>query len=223
MSGSGVLPQNVAHELRTPIAELHTLAEVAVRWQHDPETLGTFFNDACQIASQMEVLVTTLLALARCQAGQLTVGSEHVVLAELVEDAWRNFSERAQERSLRVSLQIPGSAAVVTDRVLLSAIVANLLSNAVEYAPIGARVTCGAQADGGWTSLSVVNDNDTLTAADLPHLFEAFWRKDKARTSSAHCGLGLTLAAAYASALGGRINAAISEGQTLAMTLQLPE
>jgi signal transduction histidine kinase len=213
---------DVAHELRTPIAELRTLAEVAVRWQHDPETVATFFNDASQVASQMDALVSALLALARCQAGQLSVGAERVALAELIDDAWRLLRPQAERRNLRLSLQIPGSAAVIADRMLLSAIIANLLSNAVEYAPIGGELSCETHSDGDWMSLTVANDHDTLAPADLPHLFEAFWRKDKARTSSTHSGLGLTLAAAYAATLGGKIDAAMPNGHTVSITLQLP-
>ena len=81
---------NVAHELRTPIAELRSLAEVALRWPGDgPAAAAQGFEDALAIARQMEAIVTTLLALARCEAGRMPVEFAPVDLADAAREAWR--------------------------------------------------------------------------------------------------------------------------------------
>ena len=213
---------DVAHELRTPIAELRCLADVALKWQDDPASSATFFKDAQDIARQMETLVTTMLALARSQSGSMGICPESVAVGDLLEDTWRLYKQRASERKLAVSFQIPGSLVLETDRFLLRSILDNLLSNAVEYTPCGGSVACQAEPDGAAVRLCVTNGNDTLTQDDLPHMFEAFWRKDAARTDSAHSGLGLTVAATYAALLGGTVAANLEKPQSLSIILDLP-
>jgi len=213
---------DVAHELRTPIAELRCLAEVALKWQGDPETAAAYFQDAQEIAQQMETVVTTLLALARCQSGSLELSRQAVDLSDAVQEAWRGCKDRAASRNLAVSFDVAVPLVVETDRTMLLSVLGNLLSNAVEYASRGGAIVCRAESCGRGVRLTVTNDNDSLALDDLSHLFEAFWRKDPARTDSSHSGLGLTLAAAYADVLGAKIEATMPSPKALSITVDLP-
>lgn len=212
---------DVAHELRTPIAELRTLADVALTGDGDSQTSLDYFKDAQEIARQMERLVTALLALARCQAGTTTVERHPVDLAEAVRDAWLACQTRAAERSLEVVFDLPAGLSVEADRTILPAILGNLLSNAVEYTT-GGTIACRADRNDSRVTLRVVNAADTLVSDDLPHLFEPFWRKDAARSDGFHCGLGLALASAYAELLGGKTKASLTDKDTLCVALELP-
>ncbi len=98
----------------------------------------------------------------------------------------------------------------------------NLLSNAIENTPGGGSISCRAQEDGSWIKISVINDNNNLCREDLPHIFEAFWRKDQSRTDSAHIGLGLTLVATYAALSGGKVEAAIEPPNSVSLVFYLP-
>jgi signal transduction histidine kinase len=185
---------DVAHELRTPIAELRALAEVALLSPGSQDRRP--FEDVLAATLQMENLVTALLSLARCESGRQPVTLEPIALGEALREAWAPLAARARARKLRVD-QAPCDVVVSADRLLLSSILGNLLANAVEYAPAGGTV--------GWTlnegaavELVVSNSNDTLEAADLAHVFEPFWRKDAARADGTHGGLGLSLVAAFA-------------------------
>lgn len=213
---------DVAHELRTPIAELRTLADVALKWQGDLETSAGYFRDAQEIAKQMGKIVGTLLALSRCQSGSMAIVQENVVLDEVVEEAWNSRAEQAARRDLAVSFEVPASFVLETDRTMLLTMVANLLSNAVEYTPLGGSIDCRAEANGSEARLVVSNDTDSLHLDDLACLFEPFWRKDPARTDSSHSGLGLALVAAYADVLGGRIETNLGPNSTLSVSLALP-
>jgi len=213
---------DVAHELRTPIAELRCLADVALKWQGDPETAAAYFKDAQDIARQMETVVTTLLALARWQSGSLELSRQPVDVGDVVREAWRGCKDRAASRNLAVSFDVAAPLAVETDRTMLLSVVGNLLSNAVEYATPGGAVVCRAQSCGCGVRLAVTNDNDSLAPDDLPNLFEPFWRKDPARTDSSHSGLGLTLAAAYADVLGAKIEARMPSPRAVSITVDLP-
>ena len=200
---------DIAHELRTPIAELRALAEVGLKW---PEEAA--FQDAFQIAQRMETLVTGLLALARHESGKQPVGREPVALANLVDKVWQPIAERARGRQLDVAIEVTGDWQ--TDPILLRLIVGNLLANAVEYAPNRGKI----RVVGNDSLLEISNSTDDLTREDLPHLFERFWRKDVSRTDAGHSGLGLTLARAATAALGLELTAEMPEAGMLRLSLR---
>jgi two-component system, OmpR family, heavy metal sensor histidine kinase CusS len=200
---------DIAHELRTPIAELRALAEVGMKWPEE----GTF-QDALQIARRMETLVTGLLALARHDAGSQSIARETVALQPLVDEVWSPLAERARSRQLDVAIEVTGQWQ--TDPVLLRMIVGNLLANAVEYASERGQI----RVAGNESQLAVSNTTAGLTREDLPHLFERFWRKDQSRTQNGHSGLGLSVAFAAAGALGLQLSAEMPDAATLRMSLQ---
>jgi len=205
---------DVAHELRTPIAELRSLTEVALRWPDDAAATKRTLQEALAIALQMESVVTRLLALARCEAGQMAVRREPVAVAALVAELWEPLAEPARQKNLIVTIGVPAEAQWEADPALLRGILANLLANAVEYCPAGGSVE--VRFDGN--ELRVANATDNLSESDLPHLFARFWRKDPARSSGTHCGLGLALARAFARAMECDLKASLSSF-TLTMTL----
>jgi len=200
---------DIAHELRTPIAELRALAEVGVKW---PEEAA--FQDALQIAQRMETLVTGLLALARHDAGHQPVAREPVALRTLVDEVWSPLAERARSRQLDVAINVTGQWE--TNPTLLRMIIGNLLANAVEYASERGQI----RVAGSESRLDISNTTDQLTPEDLPHLFERFWRKDAARTHDGHSGLGLTLARAATAALGLELSAEMPDAATLRVSLR---
>ena len=213
---------DVAHELRTPIAELRSLADVALKWDGDRETSLGYFKDAYDISRQMEQIVTALLSLARCQSGTATTARESVNLSALVHAAWDERRQEVAKRRLAVTFDMPDRLLLTIDRTMLCSIVNNLVANAAQYARIGGRVACKVLANGYGVRLAISNDMDNLSPEDLPHLFEPFWRKDAARTDGTHCGLGLTLVGAYAAALGGKIEASLPSQNSLCVAVSLP-
>ncbi len=209
---------DVAHELRTPLAELRSLTEVALKWPDAESGSQESLKETLEIAVQMQHIVTNLLALARCHEGREEVSLGAVPLASLARDCWRPFQQRAAERGLEIVWRLADTE-VRADRSLLSQILTNLFSNAVEYSAAGGRVECIVEARGEATALVVSNATETLKAADLPHLFEPFWRKDAARTDRGHVGLGLALVWAMAQRLGIEVRATFPEDGRFAVSL----
>ena len=210
----------MAHELRTPIAELRNMAECALKWPEarDPET----DRDAFAIAQQMELIVTRLLALARSESGQTQLAVEPVDLAAAIIQVWRPLAERAEGKHCRVSFQV-APLVVVADPVLVRSILNNLLENAVEYCPIDGAIGVDLRAGvGGDFSLAVSNPAPDLTPADAGRLFERFWRKESARSDGTHAGLGLSLVRAFAQALGWEISAQLGADSMLILTVSGP-
>lgn len=208
---------DLAHEFRTPIAELRSLAELAIKL---PDARPA---DADQqvlaIALHLESILTRLLVLARTERGQLPVQREPVALGPLVREVCARFQKRATDRQLSLHWDVTDGAAAESDPVLLRSILTNLLDNAVEYSPPGSRVEVQASAPDGRLHLQVINPVDQLQPEDLSKMFERFWRKETARSANGHTGLGLALGRAFAQALGCELRAAFVEPGRLALSL----
>ncbi len=212
---------DLAHELRTPLAELRSLAECALKW---PETRdATTDRDTLAIARQMEALVTQMLALARGEYGLLAAHRERVALDALVRDVWQPFAARAAARTLAVNFVLAPVTAVA-DPALLRSILGNLFDNATDHAPPGGalRITLEKSATGA--IFRITNSADDLTPADMGKLFDRFWRKEAARSGNGqHTGLGLALARTLATATGWTLDATLDREGLLTFTLAGPE
>jgi signal transduction histidine kinase len=207
---------DLAHELRTPLAELRSHAEVELEW---PEVGGAEkHRETLNIALQMEAMVTRLLQMTRCEEGGMSIKLEAVALAPLIDEVWRPLAASAKEKQLAFEFIVPNDAVIQTDRTLFRSILVNLLSNAVQYTPPNGRGVVHWDSDAG--ELTISNTASDLNAADLPHLFERLWRKDKSRTGQDHCGLGLALSRAFAHSLGFSLDAGLPDGRTLVMSLK---
>jgi two-component system sensor histidine kinase QseC len=204
---------DVAHELRTPIAELRTLAEVALKWPEDRQATQHALQDALAIALQMETVATGLMAMARCEGNLLTVRPERVAIPALIQDVLTPLTARASDKRLDITVDLPKEACWYTDAAALRSIVANLLTNAIDYSPAASPIRVRLCKNGAGEELSIINQNLYLAPEDLPHLFERFWRKDPARSSQVNSGLGLALAKAYAQSLGMKLQAELNHAE----------
>jgi two-component system sensor histidine kinase QseC len=211
---------DLAHELRTPIAGLRTTAEVALQWpdQTGPES----WQAVRELAAQMETMAEQLLALARAEHHALPIHREPVPLKPLLESIWQPLQPAAGRKQISLRLDLPATASLDTDAVLLRGILANLLGNAVEYSPAGSQVQIRFQGANGNFELQVSNAADNLKPEDIPQLFDRFWRKDPARTGAEHLGLGLSLAKSFAALLGYQLSASLSEARALTLRLSGP-
>jgi signal transduction histidine kinase len=193
---------NVAHELRTPIAELMALAEVGRRWP-DPASHERFVADCEAIGIRMEGVVGDLLLLARCQAGLERTASEPVEVEPLLRGAWTELEPRARAAGLSVRWQVPPGLHVESDPGKLGLLVRNLLDNAVSHAREGAAVSVSVRIEAAdVVLLEIANGAAALSPEQLARVAEPFWRADLARASDEHSGLGLALVQALAGVLG---------------------
>ena len=193
---------DAAHELRTPVAELKSLAEIGQRWPEDRAMTASFFQDAGALAVQMEQTVTQLLALARAEASVDSLVLEKVDLNALLRGVWTTLQPAAADRQQLLRADLNAELVIVTDAPKLEIILRNMLANAVHHSAHGSEIqlTTTRMAD-GWRVI-VANPAPQLEAADMPRLFDRFWRKDPARSGVGHLGMGLALVRAIAQTLG---------------------
>jgi two-component system sensor histidine kinase QseC len=208
---------DVAHEFRTPIAELRSLAELVIKL---PDTRAANTDqEVLAIALHLESVLTRLLALARGGRNELPRQRERMPLAPTVEDVCRRFQRQAGARELAFHWRAPADAEITSDPVLLRSILTNLVDNAVEYTPRGGAVDVEATLNHGRFTVRIVNTVENLEERDLSRLFDRFWRKDTARTNDGHTGLGLSLARTFAHALGCELTATFAGPGRLAVIL----
>jgi len=216
------LSSDIAHELKTPIAELRNLSEVGVRWPEDREAVRQFFEDAGAIAQQMERVVVHLLALARYDEGREQVWMTPVQVAEVVDTAWKPLARDAAAKGLELRQEISRALRFETDPEKFALVVSNLMSNAVAYSPPGTAVVCASEEARGRASVSFSNRAENLEPQDLPVMFDRFWRKDEARAGGRNVGLGLALVRALADLLAIEIETQLLPDRTLRITLSRP-
>ncbi len=207
-----------AHELRTPIAELRTIADVADRWP-EPERLRVCAAETRSIAGEMERLLENLLTVAR--GGQISEGQarEPVALLPLARSVARARAAGPSPQPVSWAFEGDENARWNAPRSAVLAIVRNLIDNAAEYTPKGGSVRVAAARNGAGTKLEVENGPVTLAPGDADRIFEPFWRADESRTDRRHRGLGLSIVASLGDGLGLRRSALITADRRLRITI----
>lgn len=199
--------RDVAHELRTPLAETRMAVELASR-APSPQVLA----GALASIDRMQRCIDGLLALSRYEAGIDQAQVEPLELVDLLRRSLAMAAGPAGKRGVTIAAQLPDECWVMSDPALLERIVDNLLLNAAEYAPGSSDVRVElASVAGGW-NLRIGNAAPDLAPQDLARLGERFWRKSAAREASNHGGLGLALSGTLAGLLGLRLDFALSHG-----------
>jgi len=195
---------DVSHELRTPLTTIRGNVDLLRRMGGADETS----LDAIQSeAERMSRLVGDLLLLAQSDAGTLPTARHPVELDTLLFEVYREALVLAG--GVDLSIGEIDQAIVLGDRDRLYQLLLNLVSNAVKYTPEGGKVSIGLSKVNEWARLVVTDSGIGIPPEELPHVFERFYRVDKARTrSQGGSGLGLAIAQRIAAIHGGRIEVA---------------
>ncbi|MEZ5989840.1 MAG: ATP-binding protein [Planctomycetota bacterium] len=213
---------NIAHELMTPIAELRSLTEVALKWPDKTDYALEALRGAHDVAVHMNGLAETILTLARCQEGSLGGVEERVDAGAAVEAAVRRHEAAARRRDVRVDVEVEPGLAFVSDPALLDVVLSVLVANAVDHGPPGSPALLRARRAGDRVVFTFHNRVVDLERADLEHIAEPFWQKSASRTERRHTGLGLSLASEVATALRGSLEFAL-QADEFSATLSLPD
>lgn len=202
--------RHLAHELRTPLAEMRTSIDVAVRWPEGREELLETLREVGSVGAQMERLLSNLLVLARADAGIEGLRAREVRISDELAQALENFAARLELRGISVRNRVTPDARVVVPEAVLSLILRNLVANAAEHADRSSWLEISFDPERG--AIAFRNPASDLRAGDLPSLFERFWRKRSDRLLGEHAGLGLSLVRKLARAIGGDATADLENG-----------
>jgi two-component system sensor histidine kinase BaeS len=217
------LVADVAHELRTPLANIRGYLEAIEDGivSADEATLRILREEA----AQLNALVDDLQELAQAEAGELRLARVAVPPRELIERAAEAARPRAVERAVAlVGEAAPELPLVAVDLQRIGQVLQNLLTNALRHTPAGGQVTVSAtSAPGGRVALAVADTGSGIAPEDLPRIFERFYRADSSRSrATGGSGLGLTIARRLVEAHGGSIEVESALGVGSRFTVLLP-
>jgi two-component system, OmpR family, sensor histidine kinase BaeS len=216
------LSADMAHEMRTPLATLQSHLEALIDgvWEPDQGRLTGLYNEILRINR----MVADMENLARYEADTLSLQRERLEIGELAAGIVANHEPQFRAKGVELTLlREPGTVDVSADPDRLSQALINLLSNALKFTPAGGSVQVGVGAAGGAVLLKVTDTGIGIGPADLPHVFERFYRADSSRSrSTGGSGIGLSIAKAIAEAHGGTLTVTSSPGRGSEFTITLP-
>ncbi len=216
---------DASHELKTPLTVLRVDIERAMASSHASGDQLPALEEALAETSRMANLVDSLLTLARADEGRFDIDREPVDLLPLVQDVFETAEILGEGAGIEVRLIAIEPIVVHGDPVRLRQLFLNLLTNAIKYTPRGGTVTVALERRGEEVAFAVHDTGLGLAGADLPFIFDRFWRADRARargTERGGFGLGLAIAQWIAQAHGGMINVASRLGRGSTFTVMLP-
>ena len=216
------MSDNIAHDLKSPIARIRGLAEVTLT---TGKALGEYENMAASTVEECDrllAMINTMLMITKAESGVDRRKDEDIDLAALVREACELLEPVAEDKGLRLTCDTPDRCPLLGDRRMIQRILSNLLENALKYTAPGGAVKVSVSEGKGNEAVAAVQDTGIgIPADDLPHVFERFYRCDQSR-SEPGTGLGLSLARAFARAHQGDITVTSAPGQGSTFSLVLP-
>lgn len=215
---------NVTHELRTPLTSIRGFAETLLEGAlDDPDAARHFVGIIKRESDQLGRLIDDILDLSRIEGGRWKVKKEPLHLHQLAEETVGRLAPKAQSLGVDLRLTIsPALPEIHGDTVRLAQVLLNLVDNALKYTPAGGSVTVSAEDLGNMIRLKVADTGTGIPKADLPRLFERFYRVDKARSrATGGTGLGLSIVKHIVEAHGGSVgvDSDLGRGATFFFTL----
>ena len=213
--------QDLSHELRSPLARLQLILDLAQRGD-DPASAERYFRQAEHEIVRLDRLTGDMLALSRMEGGLPGMERERLDLVELAHDGLQQASLEADARRIRLHWQaVDAPVEVVGTPVLLERALGNLIANAIKYSAEGGEVEVAVRVVEGQAECVVRDHGPGVPEAELASLFRPFFRGSNAVRAEGH-GLGLAIAQRVARAHGGDILARNAEGGGLEVRLRLP-
>lgn len=215
---------DASHELRTPLAVVKSNAELILRHpNHTVEEESIRVTNIIREVRRMTKLVADLLTLARSDANQLELNFGSVSVNELVEIISEQFIPLAEMEGLVLKVQLAEQLELMADKERLHQLLVILLDNAIKYTPPPGEILLTGIRQGNNLIITVEDTGQGIPTEDLPHVFDRFYRSDKARSrEKGGTGLGLSIAKWIVEQHGGRISADSKPGAGTKFSIVLP-
>jgi signal transduction histidine kinase len=208
----------VSHELRTPLARLLVLLESATL---PGAAVDELMEQARQEVEQARELIDDVLFLGELETGREVVSLGRTRAKPIVEEVVASFGERANHAEISLEVRADGRVELPLRPRMLRVVLENLIANAIRYAGQGSTCTVELANPAAGPVLTISDDGKGVGPADLPRLFERFYRGDQARTSRG-TGLGLAIVKHVVTSAGGEIEAASEPGSGLEIRARFP-
>lgn len=215
---------HASHELKTPLTVMQGELEAALSDETLSSSHRELISGHLDEVQRLARIVDSLALLAKADAGMVAMKMEPVNLSELVRDSFEDAQVLARARNIRVVLGKCDEISVKGDRHRLRQLLLNLMDNAVKHNRDGGIIEMQCMHNGDWAELRISNSGPGLSAEQLSHVFERFFRGDPARGSSKEgCGLGLAISKWIVEAHGGSISLKSTPPGPTAVEVRLPQ
>ena len=214
---------DASHELRTPLAIMQAEATLALSKERDEADYRKSLETISQESTYMSSVIGKLLFLARSDAGKEQLNFENVDLKDLITGLSTNVEALAADKGIKFAVDAQENLVVNGDKVKLRQLFINILENAVRYTPTGGNISISLVRKEG-SALATISDTGIgIPPEHLPHIFERFYRVDKARSrADGGVGLGLAIAKYIADSHGGKIEVASQLGKGTTLNVSIP-
>jgi heavy metal sensor kinase len=213
---------NIAHDLRSPIARIRGLAEVTLTGTPSVEEYQQMAASSIEECDRLLDMINTMLTISRTEAGMDPEECAAVDLSAIVHDACELFQPLAEDKSIELNLELRGDVQIYGDQRLLQRMVANLIDNAIKYTKPCGHVAIGLHvSDDRRVCLMVADDGVGIDGKDLPKIYHRFFRGDQSR-SIGGAGLGLSFVQAVVHAHRGEIQVQSRPQEGTVFTIALP-
>ena len=212
---------NVAHDLRTPLARLRGISEMALREEAGTEKTREALADSVEESDRVLAILNSILDVAEAESGLMQLQREPVNLCVLIEQVREVYECIAEEKKIQVEVDCPEPVSLPADPNRMRQVIANLLDNALKYTQEGGRVVIRARSQPGGATMSFSDTGIGIPETEQPRIWERLYRGDKSR-SQRGLGLGLSVVKAIVEAHQGRIQLESHVGKGSAFTVILP-
>lgn len=219
---------NVSHELRTPLAVIKGYIETLVDGHHDMdlEDRTRFLNTVQRHTERLNSLLDDLLTLSRLESSNSALERESVELRAMILSIVEDYRNRPDAAEHKVITQLDSAInRLILDPLKVTQVLNNLIDNALKYTPAGSGITVGAELHPAEAEVEirVSDDGPGIPEADLPHIFERFYRVEKGRSRErGGTGLGLSIVKHIATLHGGRVQVESTLGEGTTFRIWIP-
>ncbi len=216
---------DASHELRTPLAILRGETEVSLRWAREPDDYRRTLESNLEEIDRMGRIIEDLLTLAKSDAGEMTMEMKELSLSDLLQELYLQGRTLAEGKGIEVllHLEVGEEIRIRGDELRLRQMFLNLISNAIKYTPTGGTADITLSLENGQAVVAVADSGIGIPQEHLPHIFDRFYRIDKARNrADGGTGLGLAIVKSIVAAHSGRIEVTSTPGQGSVFTIRLP-
>jgi signal transduction histidine kinase len=212
---------NVAHDLRTPMTRLRSIAETSLQLQPGRERYEEALADCLEESERVLTLLNTLMDISEAETGTMKLSLVPVNISNLIEDAVGMYEYVAEDKNITIAVNCAKDIGMTADRNRMSQVLANLLDNAIKYTPHGGNIVIDAYQEKEHTVILIKDSGIGISSDEVPKIWDRLYRGDKSRTEPG-LGLGLSLVKAVVEAHKGRIEVDSDPGVGSVFTLYLP-
>ena len=215
---------NASHELKTPLATMKIMIESLIYQPDMDKNLRTeFMTDINNEIDRLSAIVSDLLTLVQMDSQNVKLTRENLSIAQLIKDNAHRLQPIANRKGQKIVLQLQDSCDIYADKSKLNQVIYNLMENAVKYTQASGVIRVSLQRQGRNAIFKVSDNGPGIPKENLPHIFDRFYRVDKARSrEKGGTGLGLSIVHQLVLLHGGSINVESEEGRGATFIVELP-